>query len=459
MPLLAGGAMLAASYLPWLIDPLGQTFPAWQLPVDIGWQLRSDLFSYGLLCLFCALYAFFIAYLCLHRDRAGPCPNRVREIYCDPLGMCVLPTGERGSALSLRRHSILAGLLCLVPIGVFFTQYLFVDMGSMALLARHEFQSLFIQGHFGYHTAAQFIPLRPDTLDPSTLNGRLALLLDQIQPGLYLPFLGAFCLIRGQRNVGTGLAPVRSWMAYVNQTGRDVPSPCVFGQGPALSLRCVGQMWKCRRVVILICFVLLLIVLGRGPAALACRFQAEHLLATGDYGDVLVWLDRAAMLNPSLDQLSAYHIERGQAWYYLHPTQLSIESQIYLAATYLKQNDYLSAYQTLMVARQQSLETPAPSWLVAELSITVTKLAEMQHPLNGAPEQRVHKDLPSIVWLNTLIRIDPNNVYAHYTLGRVEYDIHDFTACEEQMLSVITLSYDPDIRSTAYTYLAWSSES
>src|SRR5439155_2046156 len=199
----------------------------------------------------------------------------------------------------------------------------------------------------------------------------------------------------------------------------------------ALSLRCVGQMWKCRRVVILICFVLLLIVLGRGPAALACRFQAEHLLATGDYGDVLVWLDRAAMLNPSLDQLSAYHIERGQAWYYLHPTQLSIESQIYLAATYLKQNDYLSAYQTLMVARQQSLETPAPSWLVAELSITVTKLAEMQHPLNGAPEQRVHKDLPSIVWLNTLIRIDPNNVYAHYTLGRVEYDIHDFTACEE----------------------------
>ena len=49
MPLLAGGTMLGASISPWLLDPLGKVFPAWQLPIDLGWQLHSTLFSYGLL--------------------------------------------------------------------------------------------------------------------------------------------------------------------------------------------------------------------------------------------------------------------------------------------------------------------------------------------------------------------------------------------------------------------------
>jgi hypothetical protein len=111
-----------------------------------------------------------------------------------------------------------------------------------------------------------------------------------------------------------------------------------------------------------------------------------------------------------------------------------------------------------MAARQQSVVTTTPSWLTAELSITLTRLAEMQHPLNGTPVQRASKDLPSIAWLNTLTHADPNNVYAHYTLGRIAYDIHDFTACEKQMLSVMALSSDPNILSSVYTYLSLSSE-
>src|SRR5579859_6478392 len=71
MPLLAGCTMLSASLLPWLIDPLGKAFSAWQLPIDIGWQVRSGIFSYGLLCLCCGLYAFFIAYRTWTRGRAG----------------------------------------------------------------------------------------------------------------------------------------------------------------------------------------------------------------------------------------------------------------------------------------------------------------------------------------------------------------------------------------------------
>ncbi len=477
MPSLAGGAMLGASLLPWLVDPLGKAFPAWQLPIDIGWQLRSGLFSYGLLCLCCALYAFFIAYLAWkgkRRDRACPCPPGSTS--------STLGQGLVGTVLapiqSLRRrcvidpnalgtHSTLAGLLCLMPVALFFTQYLFIDMGSITQLAQHEFQALFIQHHFGYHVAAQFVPIRLNTFDYSTLNGRFTLLLNQVQPGLYLPLLGTFCLLRGQ-TAGTGsesrtspTSPVRERETHVDHTGCDVPHP--RGQGQALSLRVM--MWqllneqKRRRIVtITTCFILLPIVLGRGPAALACRFYAEHLLTTGDYADALTWLDRASVLNPSLEQLSAYHIERGQAWYYLHPTQPSIESQAYLADFYLTQDDYLSAYQKLTAARQQSVETPTPSWLLDELSITLTRLAEMQHPLRGSPEQTFYRDPPSITWLNTLTNIDSNNVYAHYTLGRIAYDTYNFTTCEKQMLAVIALSSDTNILSSAYTYLSLSNE-
>jgi hypothetical protein len=82
----------------------------------------------------------------------------------------------------------------------------------------------------------------------------------------------------------------------------------------------------------------------------------------------------------------------------------------------------------------------------------------MQHPLNGTPTQRAYKDLPSITWLKTLVHTDPNNVYAHYTLGRIAYDTHDFTACEKQMLTVMALSPNPNILSSVYTYLSLSSE-
>ena len=217
------------------------------------------------------------------------------------------------------------------------------------------------------------------------------------------------------------------------------------------------KVQKRRRIVATIaCFTLLLIVLGRGPAALACRFYAEHLLVLGDYTNALTWLDRASMLNPSLEQLAAYHIERGQAWYYLHPTQPSIESQVYLADFYLTQEDYLSTYQKLLAARQQSVATP--SWLLDELSITLTRLAEMHHPLRGSPAQMLQRDPPSIIWLNALTHIDSNNVYAHYTLGRIAYDTYNFTTCEKQMLAVITLSSDASVLSSAYTYLSLSNE-
>ncbi len=60
LPLVAGSIMLCASMLPWLHDPLGLTYSAWQLPVDIGWQFHISIFNYGFLCCCCALYVFMI---------------------------------------------------------------------------------------------------------------------------------------------------------------------------------------------------------------------------------------------------------------------------------------------------------------------------------------------------------------------------------------------------------------
>ena len=171
MPLFAGGSMLVASLQPWLVDPLGKAFSAWQLPIDIGWQLRSGLFSYGLLCLCCALYAFFIAFLTWKQEEQ-------RAI----------------SPSKLREHYTLAGILCLLPIGLFFIQYLFIDMSSIAQLAQHEFQTLFIYSHFGYQVSTPFILIQLNTFDPSNLNDRSTLLIDQVQLGLYLPFLAMLCL-------------------------------------------------------------------------------------------------------------------------------------------------------------------------------------------------------------------------------------------------------------------------
>jgi hypothetical protein len=97
IPVLAGFAMLCASLLPWLTDPLGEVYSAWKLPIDLGWQFHIAAINYGLLCLCCAVYAFFIAY-------ANWRPFK--------------------SHVYLVQRPTLAGVLCIIPVVVFLVQYL-----------------------------------------------------------------------------------------------------------------------------------------------------------------------------------------------------------------------------------------------------------------------------------------------------------------------------------------------
>ncbi len=317
IPAIAGSAMILASLLPWLNDPLGGYYSAWSLPINIGWPFQVKAFNYGLLCLCCALYTFIIAY---HNWRA----------------------------LSSKRPSLVwrptpAGTLCLVPVTLFLLQYLCVDLGTVSHLAQHQIQAVFMQKNFGYNAATPLFPIDPYSWDISTLLGRVQLLIDLVGVGLFFPLLSGLTLLESKRLFAKPARPIHVRKHRV-------------------------------RILLITGFLLVLTaVLGRGPAAMGCEYQAKSLLSAGEYEAALNWLDMARVLNPALDEVSYYHVERGQAWYFLYPDHPNDESNLYLADTYLQQKDYADAYQQLALVQSAGHRPP---WLVEEISITLEQLGK-----------------------------------------------------------------------------------
>ena len=164
-------------------------------------------------------------------------------------------------------------------------------------------------------------------------------------------------------------------------------------------------------------------------------------------------LDAALALNPALDQVPYYHIERGQAFYALYPYEQSDDSRAYLAFVYRLQGDNLDADQELLALWHAHPTTP---WVVDELSITLEKLAEFIQQPNSPPVQRADSDIAAKSWLQSLTQIDASNVYGQYLLGRFQYYLHSYNACIARMTRVIQLSRNADIQSSAYTYMGLS---
>jgi tetratricopeptide (TPR) repeat protein len=389
--------MLVASLLPWYYDPLGSGISPWQIPVDLGWQVRSSIFSYGLLCLCCALLALTIPFS-VWRTRPGQ-PVKITASRCILIAFC-----------------------CLLPAVLFVTQFLFVDMERIAWLSNQEVQMLLIRAKFGYGASPQFVPLKPLLLEAMTLDGRVALLLNKVDGGFFLPLLSMMILI-GCRN----LFPLSWRLQFVSR-------------------RHAG--------LLLAGLALAVLLLGRGPAALACTAYADGLLMHGEYAGALNWLNQARWLNPALEHLSAFHIKRGQAWHFLHPHQPNADSKVYLAATYRQQSDFLASYQELQHARQYA---PEARWVTDEISMTLTRLIEMSKPVKGAMNtQRLDNNRRALTWLQALARVDPASVYAHYTMGRIYCDFKENETCEQYMQQVLRLTGNREIRSSAYTYLGLS---
>ncbi|HEY6542761.1 MAG TPA: hypothetical protein VIZ18_17590, partial [Ktedonobacteraceae bacterium] len=298
-------------------------------------------------------------------------------------------------------------------------------------LAQHRIQMLLIQRHFGYAIALPLIPIDPRAFSSSTLLMRLELLVDQLSIGPLLPIVSAWLLIATQRRAPVGPAKKRR-----------------------RSARILG--WLLALAFVIVC--------GRAPASVACEYQAKVALAQGNYAQALQWLDRAVALNPQLDSMAYYHVQRGEALYYLQPGQLNDEIRFYLADSYLQEKDNLSAYRELFVVWQTHREV---SWIRDEMETLLTNLAENVGPLSntrgGGFNVRVittlaeqKNDEIALSWLQVLSYADPNNIYSRYMIGRIDYDLGNYVACGAQMAQVIALSRNADIQSSAYTYIALS---
>jgi hypothetical protein len=390
--ILTGCSLFCASLFPWLKDPLGVAYSAWQLPLYSGWPYHLAFLNYGLLCLFCALYAFLHAFTGWH-----PYKKYNHFVY-----------GCR-----------ITRFISILPVGLFLFQYLCSDISTLAILAKHERQMLLIQMYFGYKGDNQIIMLNPLTLNISTLWTRLQLLLNCMSYG---PLL--LCVF-------TWLLP-----AYRHPA---IPLAHAVASGPK------------RKWVLAWSISVLIILFGRIPLGIVCEYVAKEELAVGNYNLALLLLNSARFFNPELEQVASYHIEQGQAQYFLSPDQLTTESRIYLAATYRAQGDYLDSYQQLLAAWYAH---PTLPWVVDEMDRTLERLIEIRRPLRGSIINRISADDSALPWLYVLLKVDPSNLYALYVVGRVEYDLHNYPMCIAYMSDLLPLDPKEAIRSSIYTYMA-----
>lgn len=280
---------------------------------------------------------------------------------------------------------------------------------------------LLIQMYFGYKGDNQLITLSPLLLNTSTLWTKLQLLLNCLSYGPL--FLCAF----------TWLLPAHHY--------------------PAIPLtHSIGPHHK-RKVAIIGGIAVLVVLFGRVPLGMMCEYGAKEALAAGDYNQALILLNSAYFFNPELEQVAYYHIEQGQAQYFLSPAHLTTDSRIYLAATYRSQGDYLDSYQQLLAVWHIH---PTAPWLADEMDRTLERLIETRRPLRGSVTNRINANEAALPWLHVLLKIDPSNSYALYVMGRIQYDLHNYQMCIVSLSSLLRVDPKDNIRSSIYTYMALS---
>ena len=402
LPIGVGVLMVFTSFLPWMKDPLGNAYNAWGLRLELGWWVGlptalTRLLNYGVLCTLCAVYAILVGYAAIK-----------------PL---------RGHAYFAQKY-MLSALVCMVPLLIFCVQYLFVDMAFMAQLAQRETQLLLIQHHFGYHSAAQRIAINPLTLDISSLQARFILLFDQASFGLLGPCLSCWLLLEYCRRYA-------------------IPES-----------RSLRERYRLRPVMVGI--VALLVFFGRAPFGMFCESQANGALAAGNYVPALQWLNAAQLFNPLLDDVAFFHRERGQGLYFLqNSNEQNDDIRVYLAADYRNQGNLFDAYQQLLIPWKTHHTL---SWANEDLALTLETLAESKKPLKVQPHVALNTEEAALQWLQILSEVDASNVYSRYSTGRINYELQDYKGCTMQMQHVLTMSSNPEIQSSVYTYVGLSEE-
>ncbi|GAC1359030.1 MAG: hypothetical protein NVS2B12_06890 [Ktedonobacteraceae bacterium] len=420
VPTFAGFTLLCTSFLTWLRDPLMGLSSAWNIPVYIGWPFRSPFLNYGVLCLLCAIYMFFVA----------STPETGTE-----------ETGGSSQQLVVqyaRNRYSFAGWVCLLPVILFCLQYLVFDLQSINQLAQHKMQALLVSQHLEYRLAPQRIPLLPFAIDISLPQTRLSLLVDQISLGSLVPIFGSVALFIYQRRLNS-MRRRNASVALSKQRGRIYWVP--------VSL-----------VILLGAFFL-----GRVPLSLICQYESNLAMASGNYNSASQWSDDALALDPGLNQVAYYHVQHGQIRFFIEHNDQSDDSLAYLSFSAYQQGDYTTAYQQLFGTWERNRSS---TWVIDQMSLILMRQVEANRPLsqlNPGDDSdplliSARENDKSLPVLRSLIQINPTNVYARYVSGRINYDLHAYIDCTTEMQFVNQLSRNHDIQSAAFTTIGLSEE-
>lgn len=393
-----------ASAVRWMDVPLIQPYSGWALPIKLGW---GAWISYGLLSALVAVVFAIRAVGLLRRPLAA---------------------GE------LR----LLGWLCMAPSLLFAFQFLFADFRYVSTLARQESQYLSLLNYLGYKLPTQMLNMSAYQIDISSPEGRLALLAQLINPGALLPLIGGILVLIGARVVRLrGATPLAT----------DTP----VRRSP----------W--RKVIWLGAGILALVLLGRAPLGLYFESRGSAALDRGSYATALANFARAETLDPGLAAMSDFRQERGRALYVLgHRDDLDVG--LYLAAqaralggldqAELVYKDLSSRYGADPVLRDDEAQTLEQIALqnIRPVLIPASDEAPAQDPQIAAQTDRSDRALPA---LDALVQLEPDSVFARYMRGRVIFAQRAYEQAAQDFHAATRLARDPEMASTAYTYLAF----
>ena len=452
--LLAGCALALAGLAPWLSLPLIRSWGGLALPIDLGWGPRIGALNYGTLALAAAVLVWGRALLAFDWRRRGPAVATApgehavatsagadwRESRADgePAHALLAP---RLAPRPLRTRTLVVLGISSVSIAALFSyQLICVDLARMAQLAEQERTALLIRAHLGYALPPQHLTMHPFQVEATSLGERLALLVQLASVGPLLCVLagllcgyGAFVSQRGWRRVG------------------------VRAHGPEHARRYSHLLW----VALGAAGLGALVVLGRAPAGLLFERAGRQAIAAGEYQTALDDFERARTLDTALDQTPGFHRERGQALYLLHRTA-DRDVSLFLAQQYRAAGALALAWQEDDLLRQRF---PRDALVLADQELTAEQSLERSlrfAPLPTDPEterQRPEAALepfqPPLAWAEQLLRLQPDNPYAHYLRGRLLVAMHAYEQAEPDFRALQRLSDDSDLQSAGITYLAF----
>jgi tetratricopeptide (TPR) repeat protein len=182
--------------------------------------------------------------------------------------------------------------------------------------------------------------------------------------------------------------------------------------------------------------VVVVILVGRGVFANSIAESAEHASEAGEYSGATQLLDYAQRLNPLLRFSANFEQGLGRALGASgdHNAPLALYATAKALGT---QNDTVDQLADLQQAAAGAPDNPV---IVEELISQARKAALLNGNLGlmEAIVSQPYGDLPA----------------AHYALGRLYYQASDFAHADDQMARTLQLTSDPNVRSSAYTYIS-----